>query len=373
MIVGVDPGTTVGWAVVDVDGNVVELGSKRECSLDELVSLLSRYDVVLVGTDKAKIPHFVQEFATKVGAKVIAPVFDVRVDEKRELAGSFGKNAHEMDAAASALMAFRKVQPLVRRIRAVLSKEDKMGVFSKVVEKVIHEEISIKAALLLSVPRVEIKKEVVEEEKRDEDIVRLFSLLSQSRKDTVVLKKRNDMLEKETAALRRHLVELKERMSGLVKPKAPEVAVRQKESRIQSLTAKAENAAGVQSELKQKIALLERVLLSKEFIALPRLRRLGWEDVKNALILDSAMYVDDANEMSQKAVDFLAQKGVNVVVCGVLPSQRARENLPFACVKGDAQIANKIALVKKEWLEAVRAEKQVLEKVILEYKKTRPS
>ena len=110
MIVGIDPGTTVGWAILDFDGKFIAAGSKRNFDLDSIVATLVPYGkVFVVGTDKSKTPSLVQDVATKVGAKSISPSQDLRVIEKRAMTSNFKfENNHEMDALACAFFAFKQ-------------------------------------------------------------------------------------------------------------------------------------------------------------------------------------------------------------------------------------------------------------------------
>lgn len=149
MIVGIDPGTTVGWAVLDFHGSVVASGAKREFDLDSMVAhLFSFGKISLVGCDKVKVPSFVQDVATKLGARVVPPPQDLRVEEKRRMtAGLRFQTHHEMDALASALFALKKTQPLLSRTRTILSREGSPEFFSQVAARVIKEEISIRKAL----------------------------------------------------------------------------------------------------------------------------------------------------------------------------------------------------------------------------------
>ena len=378
LIAGIDPGTTVGWALLNLKGELVVVGSQKELDLDAVVALFTKYGkVILVGSDKSKIPSFVQEAATKLGARLAGPAQDVRVDEKRAIATgySFG-NAHEMDALASALLAFRKAQPLLRKIRTLLEREQRLSLFEEAFELVLKEEISIRAAVVLLTPKEEVEAyETFEEQKRDDDIVHLFNMLSRARKDNIILSRKNRELELKVFGFEQDLYKLRERASGLVKPKTPAEIARVKDAQIQSLSQRLKNSLLTQSKFMNVIERLERILLQQDKVPLVRLSRLGWDDVmrnKELISEGSVLFVDDANEMSDKAVEWLRQRNIQIIVCGKLPGHRARVQLPFACVPAeDCELLNRIVLVKRPWLDKVRAERSVLAKVVEEYKKER--
>ena len=90
LIVGIDPGTTTGYAVLDIDGKLLHLNSSKQLDLNQLISqTINLGKAVLVGTDKAKVPNLVGTFATKLGAKIVNPDEDLKVEEKRRMAENF--------------------------------------------------------------------------------------------------------------------------------------------------------------------------------------------------------------------------------------------------------------------------------------------
>src|SRR3989338_10502978 len=105
LIIGIDPGTTIGYAVINTDGELISIESSKDLSLSLLISkIINLGKIIAVGTDKKNIPSFIREFSAKIGARVIAPKEDIRVAEKQKLTENFNtKDYHQMDALASAL------------------------------------------------------------------------------------------------------------------------------------------------------------------------------------------------------------------------------------------------------------------------------
>src|SRR3989344_1898034 len=105
LIVGLDPGITTAYAVLDIDGNPLSFSSSKELSLNPLISEITEYGrVIITGTDKQKIPSLIQEFAAKTGSRVLNPKEDLKVQDKKNMTSGFSlKNDHERDALASAL------------------------------------------------------------------------------------------------------------------------------------------------------------------------------------------------------------------------------------------------------------------------------
>lgn len=105
-IVGVDPGTTAGWAVIDLDGNPVSTGSAREAGLSTILeNVVTHGTPVIVATDVSPAPETVEKVAASVKAELWVPDESLSVDEKRELAADLTENDHERDALAAALKA----------------------------------------------------------------------------------------------------------------------------------------------------------------------------------------------------------------------------------------------------------------------------
>ncbi len=377
LVAGIDPGTTIGWAVFDLQGRLVSSGSQKGLDRDALVAKFTQLGrVIAIGTDKAKVPSLVNEVATRFGAKVISPAQDIRVGEKRGMTGNFDfGSSHEMDAVASAIVAMRKMQPLLNKIRAFLEREKHLGLLEDVAELVIKDEISIRAAVAILTPVEERIEKPSEEQKRDIELVRLYGMFSRARKDAAILSSRNQSLEAEVFALKQQISSLQNKTSSLVRPKTPAEIAKIKDAQIQSLAQRLKNALQAQSQLALLVERLERALLRQDKVPVVRLARLGWDDVmknKELITEGSVLFVDDANQMSDKAVVWLQQKGIQILICGKLPGHRARAQLPFACVPAEeCELLSRIVLVKRAWLDKMRAERAVLAKIVEEYKKER--
>jgi len=72
IIVGIDPGTTLGYAILDVKGNIIETYSSKQHDLGKLIKKVTdKGKVIAVGCDKKNVPSLVEKFSKKVGAKII--------------------------------------------------------------------------------------------------------------------------------------------------------------------------------------------------------------------------------------------------------------------------------------------------------------
>lgn len=85
LIAGIDPGTTLGYALLDLNGNVVKINSSKQLDMSTLIlEIIKEGKVIVIGTDKAKAPKFVEKTAAKIGARLIIPREDLTVEEKEK-------------------------------------------------------------------------------------------------------------------------------------------------------------------------------------------------------------------------------------------------------------------------------------------------
>ncbi len=147
-IIGIDPGTTVGFAVLDLYGKIVDLGSEKNISLDNLIYQISeKCTPLIIGSDKVKVPKMVGKFAARVGAKIVVPQEDLKVEDKRRMTERFAfGNHHEMDALASALHALKQSQQLLLRINKLVPREDS-HLLEEVRSMVVKEKVAVKKAV----------------------------------------------------------------------------------------------------------------------------------------------------------------------------------------------------------------------------------
>ncbi len=160
LIVGIDPGSTKGCAIIDLNGNLIRLISSKQLSLDSLTQETTNIGKVLVvGTDTNPVPAFVDKYSKQVGAKLILPNNKLSLKGKRRLVDNFLKgnkefikirNKHEKDALASALYAYRRLRSLFIKIDGYLKKIDKEDLSNKIKEDVLLKNIHIKRAIELN-------------------------------------------------------------------------------------------------------------------------------------------------------------------------------------------------------------------------------
>src|SRR3989338_2342851 len=374
-IAGIDPGTTTAYAIIDVQGKFINARSRKEFSLSQLLrEIHSQGKVIAIGTDKANIPGLIQEFSSKIGARVFAPREDLKVLEKKDIAGVFLVNdSHEMDALASALFARQQLSPLLSKIERFCEEYQKQQIKHLIIEKVISEGISINEAARM----IEAPKEKVMEVKEEKPI----QTLSQKtmRKREVSLKD----LEEQLRILKRYNRLLKSQLEEKNRPKLiirkdQSKEIQHKDQLISHLRKTIEKKEQDKQAIQTKSQILEHFLLrSKDHYVLKKLENLGAEEFKRKSYLsiqqDDFLLVDDPNTMSMAVIDDL-RKIVSVIIHRKPISERVRTMLPFIFIDTKnlaLKETNALAIVNKKELDEKRSARNALRKVIEDYKSER--
>ena len=201
LIVGIDPGTTTGYAVLNIEGNQICLNSSKQLDLNKIISETIKFGkVVLVGTDKLKVPKLVEAFATKLGARIISPKEDLKVDEKRRITDKFNfKDGHQGDALAAALFAYRSAKPLLDRVDFFAERHKRENIKNTIKELVVTKKISIKSAVGIIEKKDEgseiIEKVVIEKVLSENDFLRLHNKLKTKETELKLVRQYKNILK----------------------------------------------------------------------------------------------------------------------------------------------------------------------------------
>ena len=145
IIVGVDPGTTIGIAALNLDGELVGLVSSRMMSVPDIVSYIrEKGKPVVVATDVVPPPATVEKIKRSFKATLFVPNERIAVEEKVKLARPYGYgNDHERDALAAAVKAYNayknKFAQIDRKVPAHMTGDVKaMAVGGKTIDAAIE-------------------------------------------------------------------------------------------------------------------------------------------------------------------------------------------------------------------------------------------
>jgi predicted RNase H-like nuclease (RuvC/YqgF family) len=144
LIAGLDAGLNTGLAVIDLDGNLVCLDTLKSPALSETAKmLLDQGCIIAVSTDKKDPPRAVKKIASSISADLVCPLRNLTKKKKRLLIedmfsgrkskdlmkfgnrrGSEYLSSHEKSALASAIYAYRKYTPMLKKLRDKIKDND---------------------------------------------------------------------------------------------------------------------------------------------------------------------------------------------------------------------------------------------------------
>ena len=390
LIVGIDPGTTLGYSVLDIDSGIIEVGSSKLFNFDSLVAkLTSLGKVVIIGTDKRKVPAFIDRLRRKLGAKLITPPKDLKKKEKSSLAFGYKvRNTHEKDALSSAIFSYNKLKPLLNKIDSFLNICNKRKYSSAVKELLLIENnLNISSALQLAESSM-LKKRQKSAGNIFHEIEKPASFIK--KEDFDAFKKRNTRLEKDLKLLRNHTVSLKDELAKCKKnlqlleykklpilsnKKAKEI-MKFRGKRIYCLSSQIESMKKENLFMKDKIEQIYSFLSNlNENILLKKLDTLSWLEFskKNKVLNimhDDILLVENPNIISNKTLDSLKDI-VNVIIHRQDISRKLKDNLGFIFINSkELEITENelFGSVNKKMFDKLKNNKELLNTIIKEYK-----
>lgn len=197
IIVGFDPGLTVGLAIIDLNGNILHITSIKEASHSQIINEIIKYGrVVVVSTDVTNPPKNVKKLATSLNSKIYAPKKSMTIDFKNNIVDNYIKktnskfnisNAHERDSLSAAIKSYKHYEkklkivdkkcsiynftqeeieniknefimgvPIVKAINKIVTVKNSKNI----PKKIKSEDIIIKTPQLLEEQNIELKKQI---------------------------------------------------------------------------------------------------------------------------------------------------------------------------------------------------------------------
>jgi len=194
-IVGVDPGTTLGYAVIDLEGNIIELNASKLLNLSKLISIVTEIGLpLIIATDKANVPGFILKLSANLGTRIWHPKKDLLISEKRAITrGCQYKSDHERDSLAAAFFAYKQIRSLLTKIDNYIIEHEKDSIAYELKKMLILRETAIPiktaVAILEKPPRIQ-KMAKSKARNFEEEYNRLLKKHAQLKQDYAALKKR---------------------------------------------------------------------------------------------------------------------------------------------------------------------------------------
>lgn len=218
LIAGIDVGTTTAIVLLDENKRIVDHISKKNFSEKEIISYISsKKHVVLLATDKSKIPARIKKISARLNLGVFAPKKDLPLEYKkkfyadkklREVLG----NIHELDAYIAAYYTIDQVKDIIIKAKKITKDIDKqVTILKKYFKDLKKEPVAIYRELF------ENKKEVVIEKTKSvndnkESKKKIQKESKQTRSIKIVVKK----VDKEDKVIKDRLSELTKLLSKYI-------------------------------------------------------------------------------------------------------------------------------------------------------------
>jgi len=388
IILGIDPGTTTAGAILSLDGEKLSVFSGKNFTLGDFIKqALAFGQPVLASTDKEKIPSFVQEFAAQFRIPVVAPEKDFKREEKNQMlkehfnSEPLNHNDHELDALASAILAYRKYWPKLHKIQRFLAENNLFSIKDEFTRLALQEEDLNFTTLreILTRPQEEQKimqRVIVENKTTRKDFLLLYKKLESSKYEKRILEQKIDKLNQELKQFKRNtsflekkklnfnqrvdtLLSFKEQRLGLQGQKITEL-----ENRNKNLVKKIEE-------------LFSFIGTASNFQLLKKLDRLSQEEYdKNKDFLElkenDLILIREVNSYSDKILKQITDK--NLVLCSFQPFNRAIREKAITILLSPAEIIKEneyFALVDEEMIKRKLSSGIPLAKLVEDYQKIR--
>jgi predicted RNase H-like nuclease (RuvC/YqgF family) len=151
LIIGVDPGHTIGLAALDLSGKPIKTAHIQQGGFEAAVAELESWGTPsIIASDVRPAPELVLKLASAFNAALFIPQKPWREEEKKkaikEMAGQFSfyvENVHERDALSAAIKAWRFHQNTLRQASPESLSEEEIGILRHLLLQGIRQAVAI--------------------------------------------------------------------------------------------------------------------------------------------------------------------------------------------------------------------------------------
>lgn len=225
LIVGIDPGMSVGLAVLDLRGELLALKTMRRASRSQIIEEILNYGYpVIIATDVNPPPKSVIRIANMFDAKLVVSKYEMKMEEKKKIVSDYEEkkgirveSSHERDSLAAALKVYYKAKNLIEKARA---RAEEMGL-SKEAELIVTKVLK-GTPISLAIEEVSSRTEENERESKylelrkelaraDNYVKRLILKLEELKEEVRKYREILRMKDDEIAELRKRIEYLEEK------------------------------------------------------------------------------------------------------------------------------------------------------------------
>lgn len=396
LIVGIDPGTTVGIAILDLKKDILNISSSKNFSVDNIVEYISQTgNPIIIATDVHNIHQTVEKVSSSFQCKTFAPSTSLSIKEKNEITREYSvNNAHERDALASALKAYDHYKTKFENIDSRLKD---LGVknLSSAVKTLVLRGYTVKNALDIltkkkepeekKIVKKDIPKKVETKEKKvlerikkyNKELLEGIKLLEG---ENEILKRKNEKIFNEIyrETRRSEIVQQKERTIHVLKEE-----IKSKEEKILELQQIVKDLKGIRTLELSEEAHTVKIL---DYFTKEEIRNL---DAKVKIKRGDVIYIRDPSGGGGSTAELLIKKQIKALIIDDLErmSHNAKEvfeNETIPILNMNIKIVENFGVVNRkefqdaysEWkikakIKATEKKEQWLSDLLKDYKKER--
>jgi len=221
LIVGVDPGVTVGLAALSLDGTPLFVDSKRDWSFSSLIhKIMELGEPAIISSDVSPASDLLERLSVKLNAVLFVPSISMGADEKHQTARAYVeqyglklKNAHEVDALAAAVKAYQHYRSKFEHVEARIKKLGLKVSVDEVKNLVVRGYTMKQAVQFLQKPEKTLAPPVIKRPIPQE--ARLKNLIKELNERLIREKEKTKRLRATNRELRLKIKELRSEISAL--------------------------------------------------------------------------------------------------------------------------------------------------------------
>ena len=380
VIVGLDPGITVGIAALDLNGQVLTTYSERNMAISDVIKFISEIGhPIIISTDVNPAPGLVEKIARSFKALLFVPRESLKVEEKNELLRNLGvtvEDDHQRDALTAAYKAYLRLKPKLDHIDAKL-KELEIGGKGEEIKALVVQGYNLGEAIL-KVKEKEKPKEEIRAAEEKEASLDLGPYLEKIKE----LEKTIGFLEKENQELRAMIEEQRKIIENLeTKIATYDEKIREKILRTKEIEAKEKRIVYLEKELREAKSIIEK--LSKDLVLTKRMHllelkgsavpikvieNLTWKELEElerstSIKRDDVLYILNPAGAGRSIGEHISEKRVKAIISAKpLPNviyEVLKENKIPVLYEGEIEVkrVDEFAIVDRKELEKAIEEK----------------
>lgn len=271
LIAGIDPGTTCGLAVLDIDARPILIESSKGTTRDTVIHKISEVgDAIIVASDVSPAPNFVRKVASSLKAIIFSPEAAMESTEKHRIVQDYAAehgikslDPHSADALAAALKAFHNYSEKFKQVEACI-RTSGTQIPADEAKALVAGGYTIKRALEMLIKRKE-KRDVIKmiQLRESNELTRLRKKVSEQRREIERLEAQNQRLLEKVEQLKSEITKIesqreKERVETLREVKK-ERLYRIQRSEIENLHTQLEKAKHAGAEYQQRFDRLKHL------------------------------------------------------------------------------------------------------------------